>query len=55
MGLAEVHFRGSTRRLRSVDLIRFNPVSGSAEAERAIVSEDDACDREAVRCHDRGE
>jgi predicted phosphodiesterase len=55
VGLAEVHFRGRPRLLRSVDLINFNPVSGGAEAERAIVEEDDACDREAVLCHDRGE
>lgn len=55
VGLAEVHFRGPPLRLRSVDLIRFNPVSGGAEAERAIVAEDAACDREAVICHDRDE
>jgi len=55
VGLAEVHFSGSPPRLRSVDLIGFDPVSGSAEAERAIVDADAACDREAVICHDRGE
>jgi hypothetical protein len=52
VGLAEVHFRGEPPRLRSVDLIGFNPVSGSAQAERAIVTEDAACDRETVICHD---
>ena len=55
VGLAEVHFSDSPPQLRSVDLIGFDPVSGSAEAERAIVEADAACDREAVICHDRGE
>ena len=55
VGLAEVHFRGAPVRLRSVDLISFNPVSGAAEAERAIVTEDASCDRDAVICHYRGE
>jgi len=55
VGLAEVHFRGSPVRLRSVDLISFNPVSGGAEAERTIVAEDAACDRETVICHDHDE
>jgi hypothetical protein len=53
VGMAEVHFRGAPLRLRSVDLISFNPVSGGAEAERAIVADDEACEREAVICHDR--
>jgi predicted phosphodiesterase len=52
VGLAEVHFLGSPRRVRSVDLISFDPLSGAAEAERAIVDEDAACEREAVVCHD---
>jgi len=52
VGLAEVHFRGEARRLRSVDLVGFNPLSGGAEAERTIVSDDASCDREAVICHD---
>ncbi len=52
VGLAEVHFREESKRLRSADLIAFDPLSGSAEAERAIVSEDAACDRETVTCHD---
>ena len=55
VGLAEAHFRGVRPRLRSVDLISFDPVSGSAEAERAIVGEDAACERETVICHDLGE
>lgn len=55
VGLAEVHFRDSPLRLRSVDLISFNPVSGGAEAERAVVAEDAVCDREAVICHDLDE
>jgi hypothetical protein len=41
--------------VRSVDLISFDPFSGSAEAERAILAEDASCDRETVICHDRGE
>jgi predicted phosphodiesterase len=52
VGLAEVHFRDSPRRLRSVDLIGFDPLSGSAEAARAIVEDDTACERDTVNCHD---
>jgi hypothetical protein len=52
VGLAEVNFLATSRRLRSVDLIAFNPVSGGAQAERAVVDEDAACDREAVNCYD---
>jgi hypothetical protein len=55
VGLAEVHFHGDPPVLRSVDLIGFNPVSGGAEAERAIVAEDAACERETVICHDLDE
>ena len=55
VGLAEIHFRGEPPILRSVDLIAFNPVSGGAQAERAIVAEDLACEDEAVICHDLGE
>jgi predicted phosphodiesterase len=55
VGLAELHFHGPRPRLRSVDLISFNPVSGAAQAERTIVDEDAACDREEVICHDLGE
>jgi hypothetical protein len=35
-----------------VDLISFDPLSGAAEAERTIVADDSACDRETVNCHD---
>ena len=52
VGLAEVHFRAAGSALRSVDLISFDPLSGAAEAERTIVADDSACDREAVNCHD---
>ena len=55
VGLAQVHFRGTTAALRSVDLIAFNPLTGAAEAERAIVGDDSACEREQFVCHDRGE
>jgi predicted phosphodiesterase len=52
VGLAEVHFRNASRRLRSVDLISFDPLSGGAEAERAVVADDAACERDTVNCHD---
>jgi hypothetical protein len=55
VGLAEIHFQGPPTEVRSVDLISFDPFTGSAQAERAIVAEDAACERETVICHDRDE
>lgn len=55
VGLAEIHFQEPSTEVRSVDLISFDPFSGSAEAERAVVAEDAACERETVICHDAGE
>lgn len=55
VGLGHIHFRRPGESPRSVDLIGFDPFTGGAEAERVIVADDSACEREAVICHDLDE
>jgi hypothetical protein len=48
VGLGELHF-GADHALRSVDLIKAQPLSGAAQAERVIV-DGQRCDDEAKSC-----
>lgn len=51
-GLGQLHFQGPERALRAVDLIRIEPLSGQAQAERVVldvVCPPDEADEEA--CH----
>jgi predicted phosphodiesterase len=46
VGLAQLHIPGGRVLPRAVDLIRVEPVSGAASAERVVVSSPRACERE---------
>ena len=51
VGVAPLHFAADGARLRAVDLVQVEPISGAAEAERVIPGSPDACDVDRARCH----
>jgi predicted phosphodiesterase len=53
LGIASLQF-GSAG-IRAVDMIRIEPVSGAAQAERIVLDADGACDKDLLVCHDEGE
>jgi predicted phosphodiesterase len=55
VGVAELHMQRGETLPHAVDLIRVEPLSGAANAERVIAFSAEACDRDLVRCHDGDE
>jgi predicted phosphodiesterase len=51
VGVAPLHFAGDGARLRAVDLVQVEPISGAAEAERVIPGTLAACETDHVHCH----
>jgi hypothetical protein len=52
VGVASLYFERGGEALDAVDLIKVEPLSGAAQAERVIPASEAACDLERVRCHD---
>jgi predicted phosphodiesterase len=52
VGVAQLHLTAGLVLPRAVDLMRVEPLSGSASAERVVPDSPQACDGELVRCHD---
>jgi predicted phosphodiesterase/uncharacterized membrane protein len=51
VGVALLHFGGDGARLRAVDLVQVEPISGAAEAKRVIPGSLAACETDRVHCH----
>ena len=51
VGVAQLHLPGDRVPPRAIDLMRVEPLSGSASAERIVPGSRQACDHELVRCH----
>jgi Calcineurin-like phosphoesterase superfamily domain len=54
VGVAQLHFASKEARLRAIDLVQVEPISGAAEAERVIPESPEACEVDRVRCHGNG-
>ena len=52
IGVAQLHFIERSAQLRAVDLVRFEPISGSARADRVVPGTPEACEVDGVECHD---
>jgi hypothetical protein len=51
IGIAQLQFIEGSPDLRAIDLIKFEPISGSARADRVVPGTSEACDVDAVACH----
>ena len=52
VGVAQLHIASGRTRPRAVDLVKVEPLSGAASAERIVPYSPQACERELVRCHE---
>ena len=51
IGVAQLHFIEDSADLRAIDLVKFEPISGSARADRVVPGTPEACEVDAVACH----
>ena len=52
VGVAQLHMPDGPASPRAIDLMKVEPLSGAASAERVVPDSQRACDHELVRCHD---
>jgi predicted phosphodiesterase len=52
VGVAQLHIPGGRVPPRDIDLMKVEPLSGAASAERVVPDSPQACERDLVRCHD---
>jgi predicted phosphodiesterase len=52
VGVAQLHLAPGQALPRAIDLMKVEPLSGAASAERVVPVSPQACERELMRCHD---